>query len=430
MSGNATVNSNHADEGGGVCFLVGHTSYNFYAGSNFLTMNENATITGNISVGNGGGVFMYSVNTTGENTMNSLTMNGQSSISNNAAGQNGGGMYMNMVINANARNILLLNENAYIASNTADENGGGIYINSVEMPVSSVTLNDASVITLNTASIRNGGGIYLATLASLETTGPSLIMNNGAPNGNGGGINTEDLTYSNLNTSNGTMFSGNTASVAFLPPVNAVILYPNIGFASISITTHPLNNYDINFANGEPLTFQVAYNANGGVGNHIDSNISSGTVYTILAPREIGIDREGYTFIAWNTEPDGGGTSYAPSSIIIISEDVTLYAQWIANPVNLYTVTYIANGGVGSHIDTDIPHGTAYIILSPQEAGIYREGYIFTIWNTQPDGGGVSYAPENLIILTENLILYAQWMTNEKPSCCKTCCCPCVSCCD
>jgi len=226
------------------------------------------------------------------------------------------------------------------------------------------------------------------------------------------------------------MFSGNTASVAFLPPVNAVILYPNIGFASISITTHPLNNYDINFANGEPLTFQVAYNANGGVGNHIDSNISSGTVYTILAPREIGIDREDYTFIAWNTEPDGGGTSYAPSSIIIISEDVTLYAQWIANPVNLYTVTYIANGGVGSHIDTDIPHGTAYMILSPQEAGIYREGYIFTIWNTQPDGGGVSYAPENLIILTENLILYAQWMTNEKPSCCKTCCCPCVSCCD
>jgi uncharacterized repeat protein (TIGR02543 family) len=39
--------------------------------------------------------------------------------------------------------------------------------------------------------------------------------------------------------------------------------------------------------------------------------------------------RTGYTFIGWNTEPDGSGTAYAPDASIVLTAPVTtLYAQW------------------------------------------------------------------------------------------------------
>ena len=37
----------------------------------------------------------------------------------------------------------------------------------------------------------------------------------------------------------------------------------------------------------------------------------------------------GYTFVGWNTKPDGSGTAYAPDATIVLTEAVTtLYAQW------------------------------------------------------------------------------------------------------
>mgnify|MGYP006336643591 FL=1 len=39
--------------------------------------------------------------------------------------------------------------------------------------------------------------------------------------------------------------------------------------------------------------------------------------------------RIGYTFIGWNTKPDGSGTAFAPDATIVLTEPVTtLYAQW------------------------------------------------------------------------------------------------------
>ncbi|MBE6917776.1 MAG: hypothetical protein E7470_07765 [Ruminococcaceae bacterium] len=39
--------------------------------------------------------------------------------------------------------------------------------------------------------------------------------------------------------------------------------------------------------------------------------------------------RAGYTFVGWNTEPDGSGTSYPPDATIVLTQPLTtLYAQW------------------------------------------------------------------------------------------------------
>ena len=58
----------------------------------------------------------------------------------------------------------------------------------------------------------------------------------------------------------------------------------------------------------------------------------------------------GYTFIGWNTEKDGSGTSYSDEQQVKNIYDkygysITLYAQWKANK---YTVQFNANGGTGT----------------------------------------------------------------------------------
>lgn len=43
------------------------------------------------------------------------------------------------------------------------------------------------------------------------------------------------------------------------------------------------------------------------------------------------LSRDGYTFQTWNTNPDGSGEYYAPNSVIALSHNLSLYAQWEAN---------------------------------------------------------------------------------------------------
>jgi len=40
-----------------------------------------------------------------------------------------------------------------------------------------------------------------------------------------------------------------------------------------------------------------------------------------------------------------------------------------------------------------------------------RDGYIFTGWNTESDGSGTQYHPEEAVVLpaSDALVLYAQW---------------------
>ena len=51
--------------------------------------------------------------------------------------------------------------------------------------------------------------------------------------------------------------------------------------------------------------------------------------------------RTGYIFAGWNTTQNGsGGTSYADGATITVSEDMTLYAQWIELPDDAITMEY------------------------------------------------------------------------------------------
>ncbi len=169
------------------------------------------------------------------------------------------------------------------------------------------------------------------------------------------------------------------------------------------------------------LPYTVTYDANGGSGWHVDTNIPYANTYRILSSDDAGISCSGYSFLEWNTEPDGSGTSYSANDIFTVKEDVTLYAQWLVealpeNPV--WTVTYAANGGTGGYTDSDVADGSVYTILACDDTGITRSGYTFTGWSTDPGGttSGISYAPGDTVTVTSNMTLYAQWSKNAGSS--------------
>lgn len=75
-------------------------------------------------------------------------------------------------------------------------------------------------------------------------------------------------------------------------------------------------------------TVSVTYSANGGVGGSVDSGLPIGLPYTIKNEDAVGISNPGFTFVNWNTSPDGTGTVYEPGAVVSLVGDLTLYAQW------------------------------------------------------------------------------------------------------
>lgn len=70
---------------------------------------------------------------------------------------------------------------------------------------------------------------------------------------------------------------------------------------------------------------KITYNAMGGNTTTTTQDCQWGEVATVAAAPS----RDGYSFIGWNTDADGNGTSYSPNATITVQEDITLYAQWI-----------------------------------------------------------------------------------------------------
>ena len=60
--------------------------------------------------------------------------------------------------------------------------------------------------------------------------------------------------------------------------------------------------------------------------------------------------RQGYYFTGWNTEKDGSGTYYDESSIVHLTSNLNLYAQWVSeadNPLEIRIVSDWPTGKVG-----------------------------------------------------------------------------------
>ena len=306
-----TITQNTALLGGGI-----YVSY----GSADISGGE---ITGNTATRDGanafgGGICIQdsTVNLSGNVRIDSNTV-----IGNNKSGSGGG-------ICALAGGKIYVSEDVEITNNrvtgTGDDNannaGGGISVINSALNVSgNVKING------NKALEASGLGGGIVTFKSPVTISGNVEISNNTAESGGGiyAIDTDDLSIGEL-----TVFSGNIAALAYAPPDDALNLYPNIRFASVSISTHPLNNYDINYTNAVALTYNVTYDPNGGAGGYTGPDIIPGDTDTVLALEITGIDYADHSFVSWNTLADGSGTSYAPGDEIVLYDSIVLYAIW------------------------------------------------------------------------------------------------------
>ncbi len=100
-------------------------------------------------------------------------------------------------------------------------------------------------------------------------------------------------------------------------------------------------------------TYYVSFNANTGSGTMSDQGIAFYTSEILTANA---FTKAGYSFAGWNTQADGGGSSYADEATYgpMGASNVTLYAQWSANT---YYVSFDANTGSGTMTDQGIVYG-------------------------------------------------------------------------
>lgn len=88
--------------------------------------------------------------------------------------------------------------------------------------------------------------------------------------------------------------------------------------------------------------------------------------------------KTGYTFVEWNTDSDGSGTSYAYDDQIKITKDLTLYAQWEAvsdTPTDTtIKVTGIKVTGSGSAIKITTQGGSLQMTktITPNDATVQK----------------------------------------------------------
>ncbi len=144
----------------------------------------------------------------------------------------------------------------------------------------------------------------------------------------------------------------------------------------------------------------VSLNANGG-----DSPISSMTITTNDTYKGLPIAiREGYSFVGWYTDPNGGSV-INDGNAIASSLNHILYARWKANT---YMVSFENNDGTGITGSKEIVYDSNYgELINPS-----RIGYTFIGWYTDIRSG-IEVQSNSKFTLADNQTLYAHWEANK-----------------
>ncbi len=124
------------------------------------------------------------------------------------------------------------------------------------------------------------------------------------------------------------------------------------------------------------------YNTTGGVSVCEANTIDINTKTTVCADAPT---RDGYKFTGWNTAQDGSGTAYAPGAEITLSENVTLYAQWLPYIKAYYDKTNIIFDVTCDASDKQVVKGDVITLCDKPTSPF---GYTFQKWSVN----GTEYA--------------------------------------
>ena len=281
-----------------------------------------------------------------------VILNGGAGVANNETDTYGGGIYIT--------NSVLANNNASITANLSAQDGAGIFSEK------NVQLNPNSTVNNNIAQ-RYGGGIYFVG---------DLLIDNATVSGNeancGGGI----YAYENPGTmliKAGSKIINNKANkggTAVTDGNGGAIFTYNFETIDVELGVQFSGNEakrDYNFNLSDPLivndpSYQEMHNT------HIETVQFSSTFTNLYNNRDVGYTR--------------------------------------------YSLDYRKNNGTGTDPATEwYPLRTGVTVLPNMYT---RTGYTFIKWNTQANGNGTDYNPEDTIDLqTQGYTLYAIWQINQ-----------------
>ena len=159
----------------------------------------------------------------------------------------------------------------------------------------------------------------------------------------------------------------------------------------------PLSQVSVSSSYTTP--YVVSYNSSGGSGSIASVAVTSGTSITLPSS---GYTKTGHTLDGWSNTLNGP-KDYSTGVSVSITANKTFYAYWKAVT---YTVTYKANGGVGS--DMTDPK-TYNVNLTLKSSGFTKAGHTLSGWNTKADGTGTNYALGGTYSANANATLYAVW---------------------
>ena len=93
------------------------------------------------------------------------------------------------------------------------------------------------------------------------------------------------------------------------------------------------------YAKWQPVQCTVTYYANGATLGTVPSSVTvdKGSNYMIIGNTG-NLEKTGYAFTKWNTRADGEGQGYSAGSMIVVTGDVSLYAQWGKDYAAMITV--------------------------------------------------------------------------------------------
>ena len=159
-------------------------------------------------------------------------------------------------------------------------------------------------------------------------------------------------------------------------------------------------------------SYAVNYDPNGGTGTVADSNRYAQNKLAKVLSSDGLTAPEGKVFLGWNTKADGTGEMKYPGSSVLVTGNITLYAVW-GNKTPGTTLVYHANDGSDQKI-TEPYANNATVTLKGKDT-FTRSGYTFSSWNTQADGKGASFKPDDKVIVDniESNDLYAIWTKNS-----------------
>ena len=99
-----------------------------------------------------------------------------------------------------------------------------------------------------------------------------------------------------------------------------------------------IDNYDVeiefNITRGDDIALVDITLYNNIEGNQNNYNYLGYEGQEISVNDNVSFSKEGYTFIGWNTEADGSGTSYLIGDTFIVNKtNINFYAMWEPNEV-------------------------------------------------------------------------------------------------